>query len=409
MCLSPIVIKDPKWNGQSWKDKDINGNTRIHYIKDEFGIHESKQMYVPCGVCKQCIALAQMDMIQRIQMESIGKDIYMMTCTYNDEHLPRLITSQGYQYRYADYKDISFMIERMRENNIFEGRKFKWLAVSERGGKKARPHFHVLLLFNSKDIGEKLADKYAFEQEYKWKILNYWERPYYETYKDKKGKYKKRIHHYEDCSTYIESHKYGQTRATYDFHYINPNPAGITNAAFYVLKYMMKGSTHDEKIRQALMINYEEEESKAYWNTIKSRREYSLGFGLGINYDKMGKDRKIKEEICNEEIINYLRRCINDSKREKLNYATYFSPEELSTFPLSNYYKKIPFIYNIEDERYFYNLDPEKYKQRYLTPERLTSDEIVKEINKWERIIKLQECEDIADTFDELFRTKNYE
>lgn len=369
---------------------------------DKFGIHESQYMPVPCGHCSQCIAIAQMEMIQRIQMESIGSDIYMMTCTYDNEHLPRMMTGDGYEYRYADYKDMSFMIERLRENKVFGKRKFKWLIVTERGSKRARPHFHVLLIFKSEDIGKTLAEKYQFEEEFKWKLLDYWERPNREYYEDEKGKIKSRITGYEKLCQYIESYKYGKKRATYDFHYINPNPAGITNAAFYVLKYMMKDSTHEEKIRQALMLNYDEEEAKKYWETIKSRREYSLGFGLGVNYDKLGKNREITEEICNKEIIQYLRRCINDSKREKLEFAHYFSPEELSTFPLANYYKKFGFIYSMEDEEYFYNLNPQRYRDRYLIPEHKTQSQMEKIFNDWSKIVKLQEMEDIADDYDKL-------
>lgn len=365
-------------------------------------------MAVPCGHCSQCVKLAEMELVQRVQMEAIGKDVYMMTTTYNNEHLPILVTSKDYEYRYARYEDMAFMIERLRENNVFEGRKFKWLLVSERGSKRARPHFHVLFLFNSEDIGKTLADKYQFEQDFKWKLLNYWERPNYHYFEDDKGKVKKRIIGYEPLCTYVESYKYGKKRSTYDFRYINPNPKGITCAVFYVLKYMLKNESHEEKIRQALWLNYghpeikDYEEAKKYWDTIRSRREYSLGFGLGVNYDKLGKNRKITEENTSEEINNYLRRCVNDSKREKLEFAHYFSPEELSTFPLANYYKKFPWIYTMNDEDYFFNLNPEAYRARYLTPEHMTKSELEKEINNWNRIVKLQEMEDIADDFDTL-------
>lgn len=399
MCISPIYLPDKSHNVTIENKK--TGTSREITI-DKYGIHKTLYMPVPCGHCSQCIAIAQMEMIQRIQMEALDKDIYMITCTYDNEHLPRLITSQGYEYRFADYKDASFMIERMRENRMFGEREFKWLIVSERGSKRARPHFHILLLFKREEIGETLAEKYQFEQDYKWKILEYWERPYYRYFEDEKGKVKSKIDHYEKLCKYVESYKYGKKRATYDFHYVNPNPAGITNAAFYVLKYMMKDSTHEEKIRQALWTSYEEEEAKSYWETIKSRREYSLGFGLGVNYKTLGKNRKITKENCNPEIIKYLRRCINDSKREKLEFAHYFSPEEISTFPLANYYKKFGFIYTQEDEDYFYRMNPENYRKRYLTPEHKTRSELDKILNDWDKIVKLQEMEDIADEYDKL-------
>lgn len=411
MCISPIYLPDKSHNITI--ENKVTGKSRTIEV-DRYGIHKSQYMPVPCGHCKQCIAIAQMEMIQRIQMESLDKDIYMITCTYDNEHLPRLVTSEGYEYRYADYKDASFMIERMRENKMFGDREFKWLIVSERGSHRARPHFHILLLFKREEIGKTLAEKYQFEQDYKWKILDYWERPYYRYFEDDKGRIKSKIDHYEKLCKYVESYKYGKKRATYDFHYVNPNPAGITNAAFYVLKYMMKDSTHEEKIRQALWTNYEEEEAKKYWETIKSRREYSLGFGLGVDFTRHSKEccnkdnkncdkcRQITKEVSNPDIINYLRRCINDSKREKLEFAHYFSPEELSTFPLANYYKNFGFIYNRDDEDYFYKMNPDNYRKRYLTPEHKTRSELQKILNDWEKIVKLQEMEDIADDYDKL-------
>lgn len=409
MCLSPISL--PEKGGNFYIENKKLGTAK-KIIADPYEIHTSPRMLIPCGHCSQCIAIAQMEMVERIQMEAMSNTIYMGTLTYNNECLPRVVTSQGYEYRYANHKHASDMIRRLRDNNTF-GIPFKYLIVSERGSKRARPHFHILLLFRNEDIGPKYLDKWNFEQEYKWTLFNEW--------KEKIGGTTNNAIYRPLCD-YRESYKGRRKRTTYDFHYVQPKyGTGITDAAFYVLKYMLKNSTHEEKIRQALKINYDykqiddpdlkpwelsnldaEEEGQKIWEMIRSKREYSLGFGLGMNYKLSGKDRSIKEEYCDSKIIDYLKDGIERSKREKHEYAYYYCPENLNTFPLANYYKKFGFIYKREDEDYFYNIDPERYRNRYLMPERPGKYELIKQINKFNEIIKLQQMEEIADDFDEL-------
>lgn len=407
MCLSPIKIKDPNYK---LGYKMLIGDEHKHWQHlrtntDKYGIHQGPYMYVPCGHCSQCIAIAQMEMVQRIQMEALNSTIYMGTLTYRNETLPRITTSQGYEYRYAQHRDATNMIRRLRDNNAF-GIPFKYLIVSERGSKRARPHFHILLLFKNDDIGPTRMDKWSFENTYKWTLFNEWKRKISGTTRDAK---------YTNLCEYRESKQGRRIRRTYDFHWVDPRKtdSGITDAAFYVLKYMLKSSTHEEKIRQALMLNYWDaenfeiyEQSEAYmlWNTIKSKKEFSLGFGLGIDFSKQGHCRKITEQICDEDILSYLKGCISDSKKQNTEYAYYYCPENLSTFPLANYYKKYGWIYSDEDEEYFYNINPQRYEARYLIPENLTRDQLNKQISDFNRIVKFQEMEDIADGFDDLFK-----
>lgn len=393
MCLSPIRIPNKNHTRPEWTSE----NHRKY--KD----YKSAYMEVPCGICKQCVAMAQMELIQRVQMESLNNVIFMGTITYDEEHLPRLETENywtedgeikpGYQYRYAKYEDASAMIKRMRNENAY-GIPFKYLIVTERGSIRQRPHFHILLLFKRKDLPT-YNDIVDFEQKHKYTLFENWKRNV--------GTRNNPL--YVNLSKYVESFRGGKLRATYDFHYVNPilTKGGITDAAFYVLKYMMKGQLNLDT-KRALLINYGAEFGSAYWDRIKDRREYSLGFGLDVDWSKAGKDRTIRKEICNPEIIKYLQGCIERSKLAKTEYAYYYCPENINTFPLANYYKKFNWIYNIKDEEFFYELNPERYRRKKETPEHLHQSQIDNQWRKFEKILQYQQMEDIADNFDELLK-----
>lgn len=68
--------------------------------------------------------------------------------TYNDESLPVMTVSSGYDIRFADFRDVTNMVKRLRKENSF-GRRFRYFAVSELGSKRCRPHFHLLFLLRS--------------------------------------------------------------------------------------------------------------------------------------------------------------------------------------------------------------------------------------------------------------------
>lgn len=397
MCLTPITIPNPN---RKYRLGHLNFNQ--NEINSKIKDNESAFIQVPCGHCSQCIALAQMELVERVQMEALNNHIFMGTLTYKNETLPILETPtwedkngrehEGYIYRYAKYEDASKMVRRLRDANTF-GIPFKYLIITERGSKRARPHFHWLLLFKKSDIG-KYNDCINFEQQHKWTLLENWRRNI-------------GTQHYpiwQDLCEYRESWRGGRKHATYDFHYVNPllTKGGVTDAAFYVLKYMLKG-IQDRRMMQAIFLNYDVTTAWNIWDRIKNRREYSLGFGLDIDYSKKGKSREITEDICNQEILDYLHNCVARSRTARTEYAYYYCPENLLTFPLANYYKRFGFIYSADDEMEFYKICPERYKRNKLTPERPDGHAIQKQIYDFERILKKTEMLDIADDFDTLF------
>lgn len=126
MCVRPITIPNPNY-GLS--------KVGFGFMKDCV----SKFITVPCGHCPECIANKQMQFVQRIQMEELENHLFYCTLTYNNESLPVVTTSTGYDIRYADIRDVQNMIKRLRKSNVF-GRPFRYFGVSELGSKKARPH-----------------------------------------------------------------------------------------------------------------------------------------------------------------------------------------------------------------------------------------------------------------------------
>lgn len=133
MCLSPVSIENPNYGR-----------------KDSFAQYKdvvSRRIYVPCGHCAECIASRQLQFVQRLQMEEIANHLFFCTLTYNNDMLPVVGTSTGYNIRFADVSDVQKMFKRLRKRNAF-GRPFRYFGVSELGSRRGRPHpfsyyFHV--------------------------------------------------------------------------------------------------------------------------------------------------------------------------------------------------------------------------------------------------------------------------
>ena len=162
MCLSPIAIDNPyRVHKQYFRtvetaDKSSVVKVAINQISDDkiyvnnklfasFGYDtESLKIYVPCGRCPVCCALRQSYLVQRVQMMSLDYYIYFATLTYNNESLP-FVNVNGKKIKYADVQDFQNCIRYIRKwCNLPD---FKYLACSEFGSKRHRPHWHCLFFF----------------------------------------------------------------------------------------------------------------------------------------------------------------------------------------------------------------------------------------------------------------------
>lgn len=312
MCVSPVSIPNPYF-----------GQAHIGY--NYFHDCTSARIEVGCGHCFECIAIKQMSLVQRIQMEAYDNVFFMATLTYSNEMLPTWQVSTGYTFPFADYRDLNLLIKRLRKHN-FLGRPFRYFAVSELGSKKARPHFHILFIVPIY-IGDTFSTYIDLEQRYYSVLLNEWTVNVGSTRKPE----------YKNLCNYVRYYTRNGMRSNFDFHYIQPKASanGVADCAFYVLKYMLKPSSKEVKRQQALKINLPEDEYNLVYNNIKSRYFDSLYFGNPNS-------EKVKKHI-RQGIVNY---------RDLYPYPVYVNPDSGLTFPLCRYYKNRFFTF--DDAQYQY-------------------------------------------------------
>lgn len=293
MCLSPILIKNVNY-----------GNTsKFAYIKDT----TSQYIPVPCGRCSVCLALKQQYIVQRVQMESLSHDLYFGTLTYNNESLP-VVTSGDFRLNYVDISDWQKMLKMIRKHENLP--KFRYLLVTEYGGRRHRPHIHFLLSF-PKDESQTLADRRSFELRLFSIFLKYWKRNYGST----------RFPVWNQLCTYKRTLK----SYNYDLHYLDPyaSSKGLDDVAFYVSKYVLKYDQWVDKLKSKLFFNLPESEYVRVWNLIRPRRLLSKGFG---SFD-------------DPKVIDHIHKGINFALNDPRALFPYFiSPVNGNTFPLCPYY-----------------------------------------------------------------------
>ena len=314
MCLTPILIKNPHL-----------GHDKSNIYKSQAWKYDctSQYIYVPCGHCKQCIAVKQMYFAQRVQMEARNSFLYFSTLTYDNEHLPKVTTSTGYDIPFSDYRHFNLFIKRLRNHNSF-GRPFRFLACSERGSEKGRPHFHCLWFF-PKYENEDYNDGLSLQKKYFDVIKDAW--------CVNLGSHTKPI--YEPLFTYKTKFYRGKLYSNYDTHFVRPSltSEGVSSVAFYVCKYLLKSSDKERRLQQALRLNLDESEYEAVWNLVKSRSFRSSYFGYGFG-------QRDYYDVC-----DYLHKCVLRSD-VKLGYPCYFNPDSGVSFPLAPYYKTNPLIFD---------------------------------------------------------------
>lgn len=331
MCLCPIKIKN------------ANRRTGWFYnqVKNDFCHHArlfdvtSEYIYVPCGHCPECVRSRQNDIIQRTNLESLESHLYFCTLTYNDEHLPILDNPfrDGQSFAYADITHIQLLMKRLRNHGL----KFRYLATSERGTKRGRPHFHIIFFF-PKSI---YKEPYKLERELFYLVLNNW------AVNVGTRKFPK----YVPLCSYKVSRS---GKRNYDLHYCVPNPNnGYDDISFYVSKYIFKFSDSDVKLKQLLWNSYSDfiqsnnvNESELpcnyldVWKKIKCRRLSSLSFGLGF-FDKDSDDMyngvKTTPLIYNK-CRNFIQRSIDSFTEDNQMFKFYH--EDGKSFPLSSYIRK---------------------------------------------------------------------
>ena len=299
----------------------------------------SQYINVPCGHCPECIQKKQNDFVQRCQMESMDTYQYMVTLTYDNKHLPKLVSSLGEVFYYADYKNIQSTIKRVRK--YFE-RPFRFVATSERGGRRHRPHWHLIVFVPKLPEDSPLTGK-VLESELFDLFKQHWSKNI--------GTNRKPI--YEPFFQYVRYFSRGRVHTNYDLHLIEPRLKAdgkmdtMQDVSFYVSKYLCK--YNDNKLRIKVKNNYSPTEAHYIMETIKCRRITSVSFG---SRDFSGHIASPDTRLFPQEAINsYVRECIERSKQQKLEFPTFFYLEG-QNYPLSGYLSK-KFL-NMQDALWWY-------------------------------------------------------
>lgn len=329
MCVSPLRIKNPNYG---LSDKGLG------FLKD----CDSAYINVPCGHCIECVCLKQSSWVQRVQMESLYGYPFFCTLTYNNESLPR-IEVNDHVIRYADYHDFKNMVKRLKNTNAF-GRSFRYLAVSEFGSEKARPHFHALFFL------QKLPDDTVYTPMNLEKIgydaiLSEWRRNY--------GSKKKPD--YRPLCTFKQYILSGKVHGTYDFHFVVPSSQDGTtgDVSFYITKYLFKPSDKVSKLQSALKLNLHPIDYEKIWKIVKPRCFASLNFGYGIYDYQARKCSKFSRlvSIKDSDSFKVLRSAI-DRSLDKPS-PQFFDVETGKPMPLSRYYQNNGLLFNVFDKAIF--------------------------------------------------------
>lgn len=298
MCDRPLLIDNVNYG-------KFKNNPLLEYCKDTI----NRKIYVGCGHCPSCLALKQSYFVQRFQMESLNNDLWTGMLSYRPESLPT-VKIGNYTHRYADSRDIQLLLKRLRNINAFDG-PFKYWFISERGGKRHRPHWHFIIS-TPKIPGESLASRLSREKKYFHLVLDNWY--------TNKGSRRMPIK-FPNLLYVCRNGHYN-----YDFHYCNPSLTkdGNIDVAFYVSKYYLKDDEYTQKLRSALRLNLPENAYRYYWTLL--RHKFLCSHFLGD---------------CNDpDVFDYIQKCIQFSISVGSPYPLFINPDTSQTFPLSPYYRK---------------------------------------------------------------------
>lgn len=326
MCLSPLSIPNPNY-----------GKTGFWY---QFKDTSSQMIRIPCGYCAECIALKQMYLVQRVQMEALNREFFFCTLTYDNKHLPSVITSSGYSIDFADIEHVQLLVKRMR--NV-EFPSLRFLAVSEFGSQKGRPHFHILFSVprsECPDYGACLNMEYRL---YKY-VFEHWS----------VNVGSRRSPVYEPLFEYHEKFSHGRLYKNFDLHYVTPalsSSGSVADVAFYVLKYMMKSSPREIRLQQALRLNLPEDEYETIWSMVRPRCLKSAGFGIDPVFSRSDSGSRVMSP--SPKIVSYIRDSVSRSDKS-LGYPCFYAPDNGMRFPLAMFYRDKPAFYSVQDALDFY-------------------------------------------------------
>lgn len=277
MCVAPITIPNPNYGGDFYTYEDgrvISTNKRLIYTDD--------MIQVPCGKCVECRRSQYSSYLQRAQIESMTSYVYMITLTYDDQHIPSLsFTSDSAKVNiyYSNIKHVQDMFKRLRASRFLGERDFRYFAVTEYGSNYFRPHHHILLYVSRLNSDDDLTAKHLESYLYS-KIKSQW----------CINVGSKRVPHYEPLFTFSSVLRNGKIYSNYDLHLVTNDSdddcSAFSSAVKYLIGYMLKPNDFERYI-----VNVLEEQCdilppdiyRKLSSIIKTRVYMSKHFGFGFD------------------------------------------------------------------------------------------------------------------------------
>ena len=164
-CYKPLVrLYNPDDREQSGRVYSLARFSQLSgkQLKYEDLMYNPKVMLIPCGQCIGCRIRQREDWTTRIELEARDypkEEVWFITLTYDDDHVPGMIVKTGeimrkVQYTWKPgekrpssvqillYEDIQRFLKRLRK--AYRG-KLRYFVAGEYGEQTARPHYHMIL------------------------------------------------------------------------------------------------------------------------------------------------------------------------------------------------------------------------------------------------------------------------
>lgn len=164
-CYKPLIrLYNPNDKEQSGRVYSLARFSQISgkQLKYEDLMYNPKVMLIPCGQCIGCRIRQREDWTTRIELEARNypkEEVWFITLTYDDDHVPGMIVKTGeimrkVQYTWKPgekrpesvqillYEDIQKFLKRLRK--AYRG-KLRYFVAGEYGEQTARPHYHMIL------------------------------------------------------------------------------------------------------------------------------------------------------------------------------------------------------------------------------------------------------------------------
>lgn len=164
-CYKPLIrLYNPDNREQSGRVYSLARFSQLSgkQLKYEDLMYNPKAMLIPCGQCIGCRIRQREDWATRIELEARDypkEQVWFITLTYDDDHVPGMIVKTGeimrkVQYTWKPgekrpssvqillYEDIQKFLKRLRK--AYRG-KLRYFVAGEYGEQTARPHYHMIL------------------------------------------------------------------------------------------------------------------------------------------------------------------------------------------------------------------------------------------------------------------------